>query len=197
MTATSVRRGRPPLLDLEELRRRALAVVIRQGYEATTMEQIAREAGVSVRTLHRHFPGKSEIVWGAIDASFLALRDALQQQPRDAPAIDALTSAVVSVFDDSTAGYELSRTRIRLISTTPGLPPSQSEAFLQWRTEIAAFVAERLGEPADGLAVSAVSAAAQAAIMAALTWWATADDADSPREAVLTALNGVAALVDR
>jgi len=40
----------------------ALELMVKQGYEATTMEQIAAEAGVAVQTVYKHFGSKPAIV---------------------------------------------------------------------------------------------------------------------------------------
>ena len=42
----------------EEIAAAALTLFDQQGYEATTIEQIATAAGVSVATYFRHFPTK-------------------------------------------------------------------------------------------------------------------------------------------
>ncbi|MDR1265970.1 MAG: TetR/AcrR family transcriptional regulator [Propionibacteriaceae bacterium] len=42
----------------------ALGLFDTQGYKATTMEDVARAAGVSPRTVYRHFPTKAELVFG-------------------------------------------------------------------------------------------------------------------------------------
>lgn len=62
------RRGRPPGKTKrgEATRQRLYDVAVRlfaeQGYDATTLRQIAREAEVSPATLYKHFPGKQAVV---------------------------------------------------------------------------------------------------------------------------------------
>ncbi len=42
-------------------------LIVRQGYPATTMEQIAAEAGVAVQTVYKHFGSKPAIVAGLVE----------------------------------------------------------------------------------------------------------------------------------
>ena len=42
-------------------------LIVRQGYPATTMEQIAAEAGVAVQTVYKHFGSKPAIVAGLLE----------------------------------------------------------------------------------------------------------------------------------
>lgn len=66
----------------EHLVATALQLFYRQGFHATGVEQLAREAGVTKRTLYSHFPGKEDLVLAALqlrDAQFLArLANALE-----------------------------------------------------------------------------------------------------------------------
>lgn len=61
------RRGRPPSPGLEDRRRAqiisaAVAVFTERGYEATTMADIARSAGIGQGTLYRYVPSKRELL---------------------------------------------------------------------------------------------------------------------------------------
>ena len=45
----------------------AIGLIARRGYEATTLRDIAKEAGVSVGLLYRYFPGKQAVVLALYD----------------------------------------------------------------------------------------------------------------------------------
>src|SRR5699024_4927957 len=62
MNAQVRQQGRPPVADVESLRAAALPLIERHGYEQVSMSALAGELGVSVRTLHRYFPAKADIV---------------------------------------------------------------------------------------------------------------------------------------
>lgn len=188
-------RGRPQILSTSELRSRAIAVVSKRGYNAVTMGTVAEEIGVSLRTLHRHFPSKVDLVWGALDESFIRLRDQLAKASPEASIIAAIQAAIVASFSSMDEVDERHRERLRLIAVTPELQSAQSDAFRQWRDDLAAFAARRLGVAADDLVPVAIGAAAQSAALAGLTWWATHDDAGTASQVVGRALRALEAQV--
>lgn len=65
-------RGRPKVRSDEQQKdlviQSALSLFVRQGYAATTMNEIAAECHVSKRTLYRLFPGKMELFAGMVEA---------------------------------------------------------------------------------------------------------------------------------
>jgi TetR/AcrR family transcriptional repressor of mexJK operon len=65
-------RGRPKVRSDEAQRtlivHSALALFVRHGYAATTMNDIAAECHVSKRTLYRLFPGKTDLFAGMVEA---------------------------------------------------------------------------------------------------------------------------------
>ena len=72
-TARRRARGRPPGRTLrgEQTRRRlyqtAVRLIAARGWQATTLREIAREAGVSVGLLYRYFPSKRAVVLALYD----------------------------------------------------------------------------------------------------------------------------------
>lgn len=63
--------GNRPKSDIEakdRLCKAALACVKRNGFDKTTMSDIAREAGVARPTLYKHFKSKTAIFFAAIDS---------------------------------------------------------------------------------------------------------------------------------
>lgn len=184
------RRGRPPLADTADLRAKAFGVILRLGYQQSSMSRIANELGVSVRTLHRYFPAKADIVWGGIETSLEALGRGLRHADRQLPLIEAITAVVVAVFDQNEEEIPVDRARLRLIATTPELRAARTETYELWREEISEFIGARLGSPAGSLTPRVMGAAVQTTVSEALAWWALHDAADSPRDVVARALRG-------
>ncbi len=79
----------------EALRQAALVRFLAQGVEDTSAEQIAADAGVSLRTFYRHFRSKHDLLF----ADYTGLhwfRAALDARPADEPIIDSVQAAIFS-----------------------------------------------------------------------------------------------------
>jgi AcrR family transcriptional regulator len=77
----------------EALRQAAVVRFLAQGVEETSAEQIAADAGVSLRTFYRHFSSKHDLLF----ADFTGLnwfRAALDARPADEPVIDSVQAAI-------------------------------------------------------------------------------------------------------
>jgi AcrR family transcriptional regulator len=77
----------------EALRQAAVVRFLAQGVEDTSAEQIAADAGVSLRTFYRHFTSKHDLLF----ADYTGLhwfRVALDARPPDEPVIDSVQSAI-------------------------------------------------------------------------------------------------------
>jgi AcrR family transcriptional regulator len=66
----------------EALRRAAMSRFGSQGVEATTAEQIAGDAGVTLRTFYRHFPSKHDLLFADYDSGLQWFRGALSANSR-------------------------------------------------------------------------------------------------------------------
>jgi AcrR family transcriptional regulator len=77
----------------EALRQAALVRFLAQGVEDTSAEQIAADAGVSLRTFYRHFSSKHDLLF----ADYTGLhwfRAALNDRPVTEPIIDSVQAAI-------------------------------------------------------------------------------------------------------
>src|SRR4051812_41921439 len=59
--------GRPPVSSRAAIERVAFTLFARQGFDETTVEDIAAAAGISRRTFFRYFASKNDVVWGEFD----------------------------------------------------------------------------------------------------------------------------------
>ncbi|VXC01152.1 conserved hypothetical protein [Pseudoclavibacter sp. 8L] len=190
------RPGRPASADPRQLRVQMLEIILREGYEHVTMSQLAAEAGISLRTLHRYFPAKGDIVWLGAEGGHDALRRELDAVDQGLAPLQALAVAVGRVFDLEVEEEPTARLRLRAIAAMPPEQSSRPDAYLGWRQEVAVFLARRAGLHPDGLVARAASAAVQAAMAEALSWWATEASADeAAHTAVERAFQGLEGLL--
>jgi AcrR family transcriptional regulator len=186
-------RGRPKSADAKVLAIQALRVLDARGYRECTMADVAADAGMSIRTLHRYFRTKADIVWGPVDISFSSLRQRLDETPVEMPLAVALREGIIASFADHPEDEPTTRLRMRLIGRTAELMANSSEPFRHWRQSIIDFVAARTGSDPSALLPVLAGSAVQATTMSALAWWATHSDAGDPADVVSEALDALGA----
>lgn len=164
-------------LDLEHV---ALELFTVQGYEATTVDQLARAAGMSRRTFFRYFPSKNDIAWGGFDRELERLRRWLRDCAPGLPVMDAIRQAVVACNRLSEDEIPWHRKRMALILRVPALQAHSTLRYVQWRQVIAEFVAPRLGQPADSLVPQSIAYATLGVAIAAHEQWLAAEHSDLP-----------------
>jgi AcrR family transcriptional regulator len=95
----------------EALRQAAVVRFLAQGVEDTSAEQIAADAGVSLRTFYRHFTSKHDLLF----ADYTGLnwfRAALDARPDDEPIIDSVQSAIFAFPYDVEAVTKIATLRV-------------------------------------------------------------------------------------
>jgi mycofactocin system transcriptional regulator len=174
----TTRRGRPPGTSRRQLELIALRLFTEQGFDETTIEQIAAEAGVSRRTFFRYFDSKASALWGEFDAEVATIRVALAAVPCDVPTMDAIRQAVVAANHYRAADIPELRARMSLIISVPALQSSAAVRYDAWEKAISDFAAVRIGQPADSLYALAIGRATLAVCRAAYDRWCARGDAD-------------------
>jgi AcrR family transcriptional regulator len=195
------RRERKKLATRAAVREAALRLSVRHGVENVTVEQIAAEADIALRTFFNHFSSKEDAVVAASAAGADALIAAFRARPRTESVLQALRGAVLVVMDDSDATSHDHLEALRLIRTAPSLVPHQLAILAAEEKALAEAITERL-DPADtgppGVASSAIpghtpiypmlcAATALAALRLVLDRWldqATGPDTAPPLDAL-------------
>ncbi len=129
----------------------ALRLFADHGFENTTIEQIAAEAGVSERTFFRYFTRKASVLWADFDTEVATIRAALAVVSDDVPMMDAIRGAVVAANHYHAEDVPEMRRRMSLIATEPGLSFGAAEHYAAWERAVSEFAARRLGQPAESL----------------------------------------------
>jgi len=148
------------------IRQHALRLFREQGYDATTVEQIAEAAEVSPSTFFRYFPTKEDVVLQ--DDLDLVWMDAFRAQPPDLGPIAAMRTAVRAAFAGLAPGdLEQLREAMELAVAVPAVRARVLEEMARTSQAIAQAVAERSGKAASDFAVQAVAGAVIGIAMAA------------------------------
>jgi len=152
------------------IREHALRLIREQGYDATTVEQIAEAADVSPSTFFRYFPTKEDVVLQD-ELDVLAI-DAFEAQPADVPELAAIRAAMKQAFA-ALGEDELIRMRetTELILTVPELRARAIDEFARTIGVIAEAVARRSGRDPSDFAVRNFAGAIVGVVMAATTPW--------------------------
>ena len=163
--------GRRHVTSRAELERIAFGLFEANGFDETTVDDIAAAAGIGRRTFFRYFPSKNDIAWGAFEAELERMRVRLKACPPEVPLMDAVRLALVD-FNYVPAGQvPLHRRRMELILRVPTLFAHSALRFTAWRQVVAEFAAERTGRRPDSLAPQAIAHAVLGVALAAYERW--------------------------
>jgi TetR/AcrR family transcriptional regulator, regulator of mycofactocin system len=171
-------RGRPPRTSHDQLASTALTLFVRDGFEETTLDDIATAVGVGRRTLFRYFSSKNDLVWGNFDGVLERLRAELAAADPKQPMMETLGRAVIASNTYEGEALEELRLRMTLITSVPALQSHSMLRYADWRRVVAEFVAERTGQDPDDLIPLTVGHMALGASMSAFVRWVSHPDED-------------------
>ena len=140
------------------IQRHALRLFREQGYEATTVSQIAEAAEVSESTFFRYFPSKEDVVlWDDFDPRVI---EVFRAQPPGTRPVEALRVAIREVLGGLTHEQQLDlRERMDLMLAVPELRTNMLEQMEAPMRLFAQMLGERSGRRPDDPAVRALAGA--------------------------------------
>ena len=155
---------------LSELEAVALRLFDQRGFANVTVEEIALEAHISVRTFYRYFAAKDDVLQLRINRRSDVLQEALSARPSNEPPLRSLRLVLEAEF--SAVDPTVLRRWIAVIADNPNLMKGVVGAIqLNIHPVIAEFLGSRLGLPSDGLVPTMLAAAVLGVIQAAHTQW--------------------------
>jgi AcrR family transcriptional regulator len=194
--ATGAEQAQPSRRVRERLAHAAAELFQTQGYDDTTIEQIASRAGVARRTFFRHYRSKEDVIFPNHDELLLRVRERLSLFP-DERRIDAVTAAVTIVLRHYVDTREISLLRYRLVSQVPALREREIVSVARYQRTFR----EHLSEGAEDLETSLRAEVAAASVAAAhnqvLRHWLRGDGVADPFPELEQALRYVADTVDQ
>jgi AcrR family transcriptional regulator len=183
----------------EALRQAAVVRFLAQGVEETSAEQIAADAGVSLRTFYRHFASKHDLLFADYDVGLHWFRSALAKRTPGASIIEAVQSAILARPYDDWAVAEIPALRAQELD--PGRIVRHIRAV---ETDFAEAIEEHLGgdDPPrpgtdDRMRITVIARCVAAAVFGAMEVWMLGEDRSLPeltrltREALQTLQKGI------
>lgn len=160
-------RGEAPALSRREERRRqtqdalieaAMRLLAEKGFEGTTTDEIAAAAGISRRTLFRHFPTKADLVTAWTQQMTDVLSERVQACPPEMSPQEVIRVALEAVVPHMAKTREEALAFVRLIEQDPGLQSVSLHKYACWEDSLTTVLEQRLPD-VEGRALAARVAA--------------------------------------
>ena len=166
-------RERKKLKTRESIQREAMRLIQKQGYDKTTIEQIAAAVEVSPSTFFNYFPSKEDVV--LYDAYDPIIGKLLMERPADEP----LGVAIRNVLEEMAGIFERDRdiilARARLWLEVPALRARLWEELERGQVFMSQLIAQRSGRDADDFEIRVTVMVIIMAAMEAMREWVRHD----------------------
>jgi AcrR family transcriptional regulator len=176
----------------------AVRLIVERGYDNVRIEDIAAEAGVSLRTFRNYFSSKAEAVAARHVDRVLRVAAELRARPVEEPLWVAIRAAIESRFPLGEEGHGGDQkpddqwlAGVQLMITEPALQGELAKANGAAAEELVSAIADRTSS--EGLYPRLVAAVVGAATEAAMAEWLRADPPRSMQELLAEALDRVEA----
>ncbi|MFC8192127.1 TetR/AcrR family transcriptional regulator [Cellulomonas sp. NPDC057328] len=188
-----------------EIAQAASDLFVTQGFEATTIDQIAAAAGISRRSFFRYFASKEDVVLGDVVERGHLLRDVLAQRPPDEDPWQSIAAAFRALRERVGDPTDAEIRVTRLLHDEPALRARRLEKQLAWQEQLVPVLAQRIAARdgvGDGTArhrAAALVACALACLDTAVETWLRTDregDLEDLWLDAVAAVRGGAARVD-
>lgn len=166
----------------QQLSNVAVDLFAEHGFDRVTVDQVAAAAGLSVRSVHRYFPAKEDMVVGPLAAYGDHVRAALEQRPSEETVLVSLHEAFAEMLR-TRPQTQRDKIAIRLFATSSALEARHAEKHLAWAKLLEPLVAQRLAGSDNGsLRARVLVYAGLSAFSTALSAWADENETRSLHE---------------
>jgi len=151
----------------------AIELFDEQGYEATTVAEIAERAGLTKRTFFRYFSDKREVLFSGTNELQRRWLEGVASAPPDATALAVVIAGLDPVAEMFTERHAFARIRAGIIEANPELRERELIKLQTLAGAIQAALVER------GVSANAAILAAQAGVTVfhvAFAHWVAQDD---------------------
>jgi AcrR family transcriptional regulator len=170
----------------EALQEAAIERFSRQGFDGTTVEEIAEACEVSPRTFFRYFATKEDVLFADAAARRERLLAVIAERPVDEPAFGALRAAMRTLTADYRDDRDALVTRSKIVAASPHLQAYKAEHQHGWEAEVVEVLERRALVQRERVArqdLQLVTAVTTAALRVALDAWVA--DSSAPDLGVL------------
>jgi AcrR family transcriptional regulator len=157
----------------------ALDLFERNGYDATTVEDIAAAADVSPRTFFRYFESKLDLIMARSGTKHANLGPLVAARPANEGVLEAVRQVMRSELEEQLADPLVVR-EFQVMLNTPSLRTMAREHFYEEEAEMVGAVAARLGLDADDLTAHVAAGVIASALWTTVNRW-TAEGAELDR----------------
>jgi AcrR family transcriptional regulator len=172
-------RERKKLRTRKAIQEHALRLIEAQGYEATTVEQIAEAAEVSPSTFFRYFPTKEDVI--LTDEFDPVIGDLVRMQPPELDGLETVRRVFRQVLSEAyEAEKETILLRVRVAMEQPSLrarmfDPLDNPTYEMLTTELAS----RLGRSPDDFELKVFVGALTGLVQTVILRWVSGDGEES------------------
>ncbi|WP_225634415.1 TetR family transcriptional regulator [Streptomyces solaniscabiei] len=153
-----------------ELAEVAIGLFVRQGFDDTTVEDIARAAGMTKRSFFRYFPTKEDVVFDGVDLTAEKVVADIAARPVEEDPWDSLHHVLRAWQEEIHAGEQVLAT-LRLIEATPALVGRLHQRRTEWRRRVSDALQGRPGADIDAYTADLLTNAATAVLDAVSSQW--------------------------
>lgn len=149
----------------------ARQLILEHGFEGTTVDAIARAAGMSRRTFFRYFNAKEDVVLWELDQFGLAAARLVADQPESLDPLSALAESLITAAEFFNDQPEETLQLLRMADATPSLRTPNLAQQERWTADFAAALRARYTFPVDSSRPEIIAAVALSTMAIAVRRW--------------------------
>lgn len=148
------------------------------GYDGTTIEDIAAKADIAPRTFFYYFATKEDVVLADYAARLERISDELRKRPHAERPWTALRAAFVVVAADYTSQRDELIRRFAVMAANPSVYARSLHLQAGWENALAEVLTERAGNGTDEIEPRLMASAALACMRSSLQHWLLTEHRD-------------------
>ena len=187
-------RGRKRQQTRERLTQAAMALFLANGFEATTLDDIAAAAEISRRSFFHYFASKEDVVLAWQDASTDAMIAAIEQRPAEESMLLAAENAILAMALSLRPEEAVAMARLK--RDTPVLRAREQVKYEKMERAMAAALAKRAGTASAQRRARLVAMITTGAIRLASEDWLANDASETPEVLVRRTFRDIRAVVE-